>query len=591
MKKKIFKKRRIKIFEFRSFSTRAYIIFSCFVLLIAISSAKAFSLQITNYAVWKEKALAQQAQGIDLIPKRGEIFFQDKNGNLVPAAINNTKYNIAIDPSKIKEEEKEEIAEILSLKLEISKESILAKISKTNDPYELLKQNVEGELSQELKQEIPSLILEEKEFRYYPNYLANQTIGFCSFDNLTNRCIGKYGLEAYYNSLLMGNDPSGATLSQIIQKGVWGAINNFYVTDGADLILTIDPVIQQEVEKDLKLEVEKWSAKSGNVIVMDPKTGKILALANYPDFNNNEYNKEKDISVFLNNAVSSRYEPGSVFKPFTLAAGLESGKITKNSSYFDKGEITLNNKTIRNAGGSTPNKMVSMELFLQRSYNLGAVFIQQTIGNEYFKDFILNNLDFDEKTNIDLPAEINNSFSNLSRKEAQDIDFATASFGQGIAITPIKLIQEFAAFANGGNLVKPYIVDYIRMGSQITYTEPTIIKKVLKTETLQQEIPLLESVVSGEKGSGFLAKIEGYRIAGKTGTGEIPLENERGYSNRVNHTFVGFGPVSDPKVIILTRLEDPKGVNYAEATAVPLFRKIMKFIIDYYAISPDGLIN
>jgi len=179
----------------------------------------------------------------------------------------------------------------------------------------------------------------------------------------------------------------------------------------------------------------------------------------------------------------------------------------------------------------------------------------------------------------------------LSRKEAQDIDFATASFGQGIAVTPIKLIQEFAAFANGGDLVKPYIVDYIEINGQQTYTEPIVIKKVLKTETLQQEIPLLESVVSGEKGSGFLAKIEGYRIAGKTGTGEIPLENERGYSNRVNHTFVGFGPISDPKVIILTRLEDPKGVNYAEATAVPLFRKIMKFIIDYYAISPDGLMN
>jgi len=591
VKKKIFKKRRIKIFEFRSFSTRAYIIFGCFIILIAISSAKAFSLQITNYTVWKEKALAQQAQGIDLTPKRGEIFFQDKNGNLVPAAINNTKYNIAIDPSKVKEEEKEEIAEILSLKLEISKESVLAKISKTNDPYELLKQNVEGELSKELKQKIPSLILEEKDFRHYPNYLANQTIGFCSFDNLTNKCIGKYGLEAYYDHLLSGNDPTETNLAQIIQKGVWGAINDLYVTNGADLILTIDPVIQQEVEKDLKLEVEKWSAKSGNVIVMDPKTGRILALANYPDFNNNEYNKEKDISVFLNSAVSSRYEPGSVFKPFTLAAGLESGKITKNSSYFDKGEITLNNKTIRNAGGSTPNKMVSMELFLQRSYNLGAVFVQQTIGNEYFRDFILNNLDFDEKTNIDLPAEINNSFSNLSRKEAQDIDFATASFGQGIAVTPIKLIQEFAAFANGGDLVKPYIVDYIEINGQQTYTEPIVIKKVLKTETLQQEIPLLESVVSGEKGSGFLAKIEGYRIAGKTGTGEIPLENERGYSNRVNHTFVGFGPISDPKVIILTRLEDPKGVNYAEATAVPLFRKIMKFIIDYYAISPDGLMN
>ena len=588
MKKKILK-RRIKIFEFRSFSTRAYIIFGCFMLLIAVSSAKAFSLQITNYTVWKEKALAQQAGGIDLTPKRGEIFFQDKSGNLIPAAINNKKYNIAIDPSKIEKEEQKEIIEILAKRLEISKESISAKISKTDDPYELLKQNVESELAEELKQEIPSLILEEKNFRSYPNYLANQTIGFCSFDNSTNKCLGKYGLEAYYDSLLTGDDPQGSALNRMLQNGVWGAINNFYVTDGADLILTIDPVIQQEVEKDLKQEVEKWSAKSGNVIVMDPKTGKILALANYPDFNNNEYGKEKDISVFLNSAVSSRYEPGSVFKPFTLAAGLENGKITKNSSYFDSGEITLNNKTIRNAGGSAPNKMVSMELFLERSYNLGAVYIEQTIGNEYFRNFILNNFDFDEKTNIDLPAEINSSFNNFLRKEVQDIDFATAAFGQGVAVTPIKLIQEFAVFANGGNLVKPYVVDYVKTGSQQTYTKPVIIKKVLKAETLQQEIPLLESVVNGERGSGFLAKIDGYRIAGKTGTGEIPLENGKGYSNKVNHTFVGFGPVSDPRVIILTRIEDPKGVNYAEATAVPLFRKIMKFIIDYYAISPDAL--
>ncbi|MBI1974818.1 MAG: penicillin-binding protein 2, partial [Parcubacteria group bacterium] len=335
---------------------------------------------------------------------------------------------------------------------------------------------------------------------------------------------------------------------------------------------------------------QKWRAKSGNVIVLEPSTGRILAMANVPSFDPNEFNKEKNLNAFFNHSVSSRYEPGSVFKVFTMAAGLESGAVTSETTYYDSGEVKIGPHIIRNAGNSAPRKNITMTRVLERSYNIGAVFVAMKTGKDFLRDFFLQKFRFEAKTGIDLPSELGSDFKNLESPEGRDINFATASFGQGIAVTPIKLVESFAAFANGGQLMKPYVVEEIQWPSgKIEKIVPKVIGQSVREDTVRALIPMMEAVVHGEYGSGKLAKVSGYRIAGKTGTGEIPFAEGRGYSERVNHTFVGFGPTSDPRAIILVRLEEPIGARYAEATAVPIFRELMKFILRYYEVLPDDV--
>ncbi|MEW5805344.1 MAG: penicillin-binding protein 2 [Patescibacteria group bacterium] len=573
----------------RSFPVRIYVVAGLFFVVINLLTVRFYRFQVANYDYWKNKALAQQFYSLNLGPERGEILARDKDGNLHHLAVNKHIYNLAVSPKDI-EIDPEQAADFLAGQLNLPYEEVLKKLQKKDDPYELIAKNISEETIAAIQERgFKGLIIEDEKSRYYPlGDFASHIIGFVGFDD-KNEIAGRYGLELGFNEKLSGSGPSAEEISQTIQKGSFLGLNNIYIKNGDDLVLTIEPIIQKETERLLKEEVEKWSAKSGNAIVVDPKTGEIIALANYPSFDPNYYPQEKDLSVFLNSAVSLRYEPGSVFKPFTLAAGLSSGKITPETTYFDGGEIKIDGRIIRNAGNSAPNKYVSMALFLQRSYNLGAVFIQTAIGNTFFRDFIINRLGFEGKTGIDLPQEINSSFSNFYPPEGRSINFATASFGQGVAVTPIKFIQEFAAFANNGLMMKPFVVKEIKKDNgKIIVTEPTPIRQTISPGVIAQAIPLLESVISGEHGSGKLAQIKGYRIAGKTGTGEIPREDGRGYSDQVNHSFAGFGPVSEPRFVILTRIEDPKGVRYAEATAVPLFRKIMKFVLDYYAIPPDA---
>ncbi len=575
-------------FGFNSFSTRLIIMGGIFFVSVNIISGRLFGVQVREYQSWKQKAFAQQAQIANIEPERGDIYVRNKDGGLQAVAVSKRFFEIGVDPRKAGERLRQD-AQTLAEALSLDVSAVAEKLAKRNDPYETLAKHVPEEVAARIQgKNIPSLVMTEHRERYYPlGNFASHIIGFVGYDS-EGKSAGRYGIELGQDGALRGSGLSADELRTLMDKGsLWGA-KSFYVQNGAQIVLTLDPNIQSEAEKDLAEEVRQWNAKSGNVIVMDPKTGAILALANYPSFDPNTYAKEKNLSVFLNSAVSLRYEPGSVFKPFTLAAGLTSGKITPQSSYYDSGEQIIGNVKIHNAGNSAPRKMIDMALFLQRSYNLGAVFIERTIGNQAFRDFVLKTLRFGDKTGIDVPQEIANSFGNLDGKYANDVNYAEASFGQGIAVTPIKLIQMFAAFANSGIVMQPYVVDTVQFpdGTRKT-TTPRIIGQMIDRNVVAQEVPLLEGVVEAKLGSGRPARVAGYRIAGKTGTADIASSDGSGYSGSVNHTFVGFGPTTDPKFVILTRIEEPKGVRYAEATAVPLAGKIMKYLVNYYGIPPD----
>ncbi len=586
---KAVKKSLKNIFSLRSFSVRAFVAFVVLIAVVNLLAVRYFSLQISGHEEWKQRALAQQFGAIEFGPERGEILARDKDGNLQSLAVNKHVYNLAISPKDVKGD-KEELAKILAESLSLPYSEVLKKVSKAGDPYEILQKNISEEKLTEIKElNLEGLIIEDEKSRFYPlKELASHIIGFVGF-NEEDELTGRYGLELGLDGLLSGSGPSKDEIEKVLARGSFLGVSSLYKKDGADIVLTIDPIVQRETERLLAEEVKKWNAKSGNVIIMDPKTGRIIALVDYPNFDPNFYSKEKDLGVFLNSAVSLRYEPGSVFKPFTLAAGLDSGKITPTTEYYDSGEAKIDGRVIRNAGNSAPKKMVSMSLFLERSYNLGAVFIQNTVGDSFYRDFILKTLGFEDKSGIDLPQEIQSSFSNFYPPESRRINFATASFGQGVAVTPIKLLQEFSAFANNGVMMRPFVVSEIRQeNGKTVVTEPEIVRRTMSQEIVRDALPLLENVISGEHGSGKPAAIKGYRIAGKTGTGEIPREDGQGYSERVNHSFLGLVPVSNPQFVVLTRIEDPKGVRYAETTAVPLFQRIMKFVLNYYAIPPDA---
>lgn len=553
-------------------------------LLVIIFSAAIISrliyIQIIQHQYWQALAQGQQKFFVALQGERGEIFFQDGT-NL---AINKSFDLVYAVPSEIKKQN--ETAEILSLILNLDKNSILEKFQKDSF-YVLLKKRLTKEEVESLKElNLPGIYLGQEKGRYYPfENLASQIIGFLGGDGK-----GQYGIEGYYEKILKGKEEV-----KELEKGPAGTLVNFIKdpnfvnssnsSKGSDLILTIDYNIQFMAEKLLKEGKENLDFESGEIIVMEPNSGKILALANWPNFNPNQYSKIKNQEIFQNSSIQKIFEPGSVFKPITMAAGLNEGKITPHTTYVDKGFVTIGGHTILNYGNRTWGERTMTEV-LERSINTGAVFAEEQIGHDIFLEYI-KRFGFFDKTGIDLEGEI---FSqNQEFKKGYEINFATASFGQGIEITSIQLVRAFAAIANGGKLMRPYVVEKIFENGKIIENQPEVQNpSVISQNTASQLTSMLVSVV--EKGYGKEARIPGYYIAGKTGTAQVPWSalgiNKRGYSDKTIQSFVGFGPAFDPKFLILVKLYNPK-TKTAEYSAAPIFKELAKYIIDYWKIPPD----
>jgi len=368
--------------------------------------------------------------------------------------------------------------------------------------------------------------------------------------------VGQYGVEGFYDDELK----SGWT-----QK----------------LILSLNPEVQFKIEEKLKEMVEKWGASGGSVVVIEPSTGRLLGLANYPDFNPNEYAKVEDISFFKNSAVSDQFELGSVFKPITMAMGMEEKAVAPDTTYEDKGIVSIGSWYIQNSDGKAYGTR-TMTQVLERSLNTGVVFVQQKISKDNFKKYV-KNFGFGDKTNIDLSGEASGDARNL--KTNGDIEFANMSFGQGIAVTPIQMISAVSALANGGILMKPRVVDekiYADGERQIT---PSIeAGRVVSKETALALTKMLVSVVE----NGYdKAKVPGYLVAGKTGTAQIPEKGKKGYSEDTIHTFVGYAPAYSPRFSVLIKLDRPRGVRFAAESLTPVFSDIMSYLLSYYEVPPD----
>jgi len=526
---------------------RVNLIFIVIILFGAAIIGRLVYLQIIKHDLYKALAQGQQEPFQLIKGERGKIFF---SGGEILATNIKEKY-VFVSPQEIKEKEK--TAEVLSqifnsdynpLAIPQGKttyEVILEKLKK-DSLFEKIKSKITEEEEQALKEiNLTGVYLGEAVFREYPQgAMVSQTIGFFGGGEK-----GQYGIEGYYDDVLQGEE----------------GIQEF--DKGSDIFLTIDYNIQFMAEKLLESAKENLNIKGGQIIVLDPNSGKILALANFPNFNPNNYS-EVDFELFQNSAVQKPFEPGSVFKPITMAAALEQEKITPQTTYIDTGKVKIGEDTIRNYGENVWGKQT------------------MTGGGGGGGGF-----GFFEPTGIDLQAEF---FSeNREFKKGYEINFATASYGQGIEMTPIQLVRAFCAIANGGKLVRPYIVEKIVENGTTIETQPEISsEQVISQKTSSQLTAMLISVV--ENGFAKAAGVPDYYIAGKTGTAQIPWStlgvDKRGYSQETWQSFIGFAPAFSPRFLILIKLDNPRAKT-AEYSAVPIFKELAKYIIDYMQIPPD----
>ncbi len=516
-----------------------------FLTLFALIGFNLYELQVKNNDYYFKRVQARNEYEEKLYFQRGKIFLTDRHNNDIPAAINKKYPIIYAVPKEIENIEK--TATNLSSIIDIPKEEIVKKLDNPDSLFSLLVEKAADNQIRDINNLKPEgIYINNKQYRYYPfNKLTSHVLGFVGVNDKNAEPTGLYGAERMYNSTLK---------------------------DESDIFLTIDRTLQVESENILHELIENYEAIGGSVIIQDPKTGKILAMANEPNFDPNEYNKYP-VGSFINPAVQYVYESGSVFKPLTMAIGINTGKITPESTYYDSGSITLNGKKITNWDHKAYGK-ISMTTVIERSINTGAVYAEQQIGHKDFISYI-KKFGFGEKTGIDLPDEVEGSLANLTKNDTREIDFATASFGQGTAVTSIQLINAYSAIANGGLLMKPYINKA---------SKPYIKRRVIKEESSRQVSEMMESAVK----KAHVASIPGFRIAGKTGTAQIPDFEKGGYSEEYVHTFVGFGPVSDPEFVILIKIDKPN-VVLAGYTVVPAFKELAQFVLNYYQIPPDNL--
>lgn len=558
----------------------------CLVLFVFLGATAIFfrlyGLQVKAYESYRDLADNQHTVFQTLSASRGEIYMQDGN-DLYPLAVNRDFPFVYAVPREISNP-REEASAVASI-LELEEKNLESKFSNSNDAYEIVKRRISDDEEREIRErKLPGIYISQERLRFYPGgELASQTVGFVGSDGEQYK--GRYGIEAFWENELNGK--TGTLHQEKDAAGRWISIGSRIVTppkDGADLVLTVNHTVQFEIEKILRETIETHSADGGMIVVMEPKTGKILAMANHPTFNANEYSKVEDMTNFTNAAVGGVYEPGSIFKTFTMAMGLEEKKINPDTIYVDSGFVNEAGYTIKNSDEKGYGTR-TMTQVLEQSLNTGSIFVEKQVGNEKFYDYV-KKFGFGEPTGVELPGEVRGNIRNLENLK-RNIQFFTASFGHGISVTPIQMISAYGAIANGGKLMKPLIVDEIKYADgTVEEKEPQEVRRVLSQESVNLLGKMLRSVVVN--GHGKRADVPGYLVAGKTGTAQVAKSGEKGYEDNMTiGSFAGYAPLNDPQFAVLVKIDNPKDVEWAESTAAPAFGKVMKYLLEYYHVKPN----
>lgn len=552
----------------------AFLIIGLFLALVA----RLFYVQVLHSAYYKAKGGAQYVANRQESEPRGTIYFSRIDGTLVSAATMNSGYVLAISPNTINDPKT--IYDKISAIYPIDHDLFFKKMDKKTDPYEEIAHHVPKNIANQIQDaKINGVILDRESWRNYPGGTrAAHVLGLVA--HVGDYEQGVYGLEKLYEDEL-------APPSQ--HKSVNPFAAAFRNIGGGDdkrqdIVTTIEPEIQVALEKTLNDVQKLYSSEGVGGIVIDPKTGAVLAMAYTPSFDPNSPGSASSEEAFLNPAVSRVYEFGSVIKPLVAAAAIDTGAITTDTKFNDTGNIKVGVETIHNFDNKGRG-IVTVKEILGQSLNTGMVMIEQKLGNSnlrnYFEKYGLRS-----KTGIDLPSEVNSLTKNLDSN--REIEFATASFGQGFNVTPVQVIRAFSALANDGVPVNPYVVKEIRTpdGKIIKSFTPVINEAAIKPETAKTMSIVLTHVVDTALQNGALA-FPHHSVAAKTGTAQMVGPNGKYSQDRYLHSMFAYIPASDPKYLVFLYNVYPKNVEYASySLAKPLF-SYLQFLISYGTIKPD----
>lgn len=567
--------------RFTNSKLRIYLVLFLFAVMAGVIAWRLYHIQIKNGEYYQVLALGQQISFENTPNQRGGIFL--KQGQLALAHLKK-KYILYVFPSKIPADDLESQSQLLSEALGKEKEELIKLFSENQTIKMEITEEQAGQINKEKSQGVH---LNEKAVRFYPqNELASHLLGFVNEEGQ-----GQYGLEGYYDKILQeesvltreARSPFGYSASLLSQENISSQPAEIALN------LTLNYNFQHFAEKLLAKAGADWQIDHGQIIIINPQNGQILALAAWPDFNPNNYFQEENLEIFKNPALQELFEPGSVFKPITLAAGLQENLIGPETVYQDQGFIEVGGPPIYNFEKRVWGESTMVDV-LEHSINTGAVFVQQELGAALFLKY-LSQFGFFEKTEVDLQGEVFSNNSPLKRGYGRDL--AAASFGQGIEITPLQLMRAFGALANGGKLMRPYLVESIVLSSgQKETILPEAQREVISEQTAAKITSMLVSVV--ENGSGMPAKIPGYYIAGKTGTAQIPLI-KGGYQEEGSiQSFIGYFPALQPQFLILIKLDNPQNSRMAGQSAGPIFKEMAQYIINqsqYPAGLPKLILN
>lgn len=562
------------------FRTRLRIVTILLGVIFFVFIARLYVVQVMYGDEFRARAERQYVSALAAPFDRGSIFFTRKDGELISAATLTTGFTLAINPSQI--ENPEAVYAALSEVVELDEERFMERALK-DDPYEELLQQVPQEIGEQLNAlDIEGVILVRDRWRYYPgNELAAQTIGFLAYKD--DEFAGRYGIERAYEDVLSRESSS---LYVNFFAEVFANIGNLIFDRSRSreghVVTTLEPIVQGKLEQELMEIDAKWGSVETAGIIMHPRTGAIYALGMRPTFDANNFG-EGNVALFKNPVVENIYEFGSVIKPLTMAAGIDAGAVTPSTTYNDTGSIRVDAATVSNFDGKARG-VVSMQEVLSQSLNTGVAFVVEEMGTDAFRKYF-KKLGVGEKTGIDLPNEAEGLVSNL--ESPRTLEYITASFGQGIAMSPINAAAMLAVLANDGQLVVPHVAREIRHPSGlITTLEYEEGEQVFSPESTKQVTRMLVTVVDEALGGGDV-EIKTMSVAAKTGTAQIASPSGGYYDDRYLHSFFGYFPAYDPEFLIFLYTVEPQGVRYASETLTEPFLNMVKFLINYYTIEPD----
>ncbi len=561
---------------------RIRIITALVVSLMAVLIVRLYVVQVMHGSEYRATAENQYVHTVSELYNRGSIYFTTKDNEKVSGATIKTGYLLAIDPSKVEDAEATHSA--LSALLPIEHDTFIERANRKDKTYQEIERQVENDTATKIEAlKLPGVKLYRDQWRYYPGKsLSARTVGFIGYNGDTLE--GKYGLERYYNDILKRDtDHMSVDFFAELFSNLGTLVFDASEGTEGDIVTTIEPTVARTLDKVLEDAQKQWNSKVTGGIIINPKNGEIIALNVVPSF---DLNNRKDVPIedFRNPLIENVYEMGSIIKPLTVAAGLDAGVITPQSTYYDAGFITLSDYTIRNYDGRGRGT-VPMQEILSQSLNTGVAHIASLLGKERFRKYFYG-LKLGSETGIDLPSEGHGLVKNL--EENRELEFATASFGQGISLTPIETVRALSTLANGGVLITPHLVKRIEYKNGDVHEVGFPDGDRIFSEKTSEEITSMLVTVVDKALKGGKAKNEYYTVAAKTGTAQIadPV-TKKYYEDKYLHSFFGYFPAYDPQFLIFLYTVEPKGVEYASETLTDPFIELVQFLINYYQLPPD----